>query len=68
MPRFVPARGGSARSQQNQFLEAEGFKYTIRLPANAVLQASISWLLKRPVGRPPHEVRRYHASFLIRLG
>ncbi len=37
-----------------EFLEAEGFKYTIRLPANAVLQASIGWLLKRPVGRPPH--------------
>jgi hypothetical protein len=51
-----------------EFLEAEGFQYTIRLPANAVLQASIGWLLKRPVGRPPHEVRRYHASFSYRAG
>src|SRR3954468_6979584 len=51
-----------------EFLEAEGFKYTIRLPANAVLQKSIGWLLKRPVGRPPHEVRRYHASFRYRAG
>src|ERR687883_1398653 len=51
-----------------EFLEAEGYKYTIRLPANAVLQASIAWLLKRPVGRPPHEVRRYHASFRYRAG
>jgi hypothetical protein len=51
-----------------EFLEAEGYKYTIRLPANAVLQASIGWLLKRPVGRPPHEVRRYHASFSYRAG
>src|SRR5918997_7137752 len=51
-----------------EFLEAEGFKYTIRLPANAVLQASIGCLLKRPVGRPPHEVRRYHASFRYRAG
>jgi Transposase DDE domain group 1 len=51
-----------------EFLEAEGFKYTIRLPANAVLQASIAWLLRRPVGRPPHEVRRYHASFRYRAG
>src|SRR5215213_1543397 len=49
-----------------EFLEAEGYKYTIRLPANAVLQASIGWLLKRPVGRPPHEVRRYYASFSYR--
>jgi hypothetical protein len=46
-----------------EFLEAEGYKYTIRLPANAVLQERICWLLKRPVGRPPFAVRRYYASF-----
>ena len=40
-----------------EFLEAEGFKYAIRLPANKVLQESIGYLLKRPVGRPPIEVR-----------
>ena len=45
------------------FLEAEGIGYTIRLPANRVLQDRIGYLLKRPVGRPPHEVRRYFASF-----
>ncbi len=50
------------------FLEAEGFKYTIRLPANAVLQDSIGWMLKRPVGRPPHDVRRYYASFRYQAG
>jgi hypothetical protein len=27
------------------------------------LQDRIGYLLKRPVGRPPHEVRRYFASF-----
>ncbi|MDO9245447.1 MAG: IS1380 family transposase [Phenylobacterium sp.] len=46
-----------------EFLEAEGYKYTVRLPANAVLQERIGWLLKRPVGRPPRDVRRYYASF-----
>jgi hypothetical protein len=46
-----------------EFLEAEGIGYTIRLPANPVLQRRIGYLLKRPVGRPPHEVRRYYASF-----
>jgi Transposase DDE domain group 1 len=46
-----------------EFLEAEGASYTIRLPANRVLQDKIGDLLKRPVGRPPHEVRRYYASF-----
>jgi hypothetical protein len=45
------------------FLEAEGAGYTIRLPANSVLQSRIGYLLKRPVERPPHEVRRHFASF-----
>ena len=45
------------------FLETEGFGYAIRLPANSVLQDSIGYLLKRPVGRPPNEVRRYYANF-----
>ncbi len=51
-----------------EFLEAENYKYTIRLPANSVLQESIAWLLKRPVGRPLHEVRRYYASFSYQAG
>jgi hypothetical protein len=46
-----------------EVLEAEGAGYTIRLPTNNVLQRRIGYLLKRPVGRPPHEVRRYYASF-----
>jgi len=46
-----------------ELLESEGASYTIRLPANQVLQDKIRHLLKRPVGRPPHEVRRYYASF-----
>jgi len=45
-----------------EFLEAEGVGYVIRLPANRILQEKIGYLLKRPVGRPPHEVRRYYAS------
>ena len=46
-----------------EFLEAESMGYAIRLPANRVVQDKIEYLLKRPVGRPPHEVRRYFASF-----
>src|SRR5215813_10972436 len=46
-----------------EYLEAEHIKYAIRLPANQVLQNRIAYLLKRPVGRPPNEVRRYYASF-----
>ena len=66
--RYFRGDAAFANPEIYAFLEAEGFKYTIRLPANAVLQASIGWLLKRPVGRPPHEVRRYHASFSYRAG
>jgi hypothetical protein len=46
-----------------EYLEAEGFQYAIRLPANQVLQAQLAPLLTRPVGRPPHYVRRFYASF-----
>jgi hypothetical protein len=52
-----------ANPEVYEFLEAEGAGYTIRLPANRVLQDKIGYLLKRPVGRPPHEVRRFFASF-----
>src|SRR5215467_15198951 len=52
-----------ANPEMYEFLEAEGIGYKIRLPANRVLQERIGYLLKRPVGRPPHEVRRYYASF-----
>ncbi len=51
-----------------EFLEAQGMKHAIRLPANRVLQESIAFLLRRPVGRPPHEVRRFHASFRYQAG
>jgi hypothetical protein len=44
-------------------LEVEGFGYAIRLPANTILQGNIAHLLKRPVGRPPKDVRRYYANF-----
>lgn len=50
------------------YLEAEGVLYAIRLPANKVLQESIAHLLRRPVGRPPHHVRCYYASFSYQAG
>src|ERR687884_509186 len=61
--RYFRADAAFASPEVYLFLEAEGYGYAIRLPANAVLQRSISHLLKRPVGRPPHEVRRFYASF-----
>lgn len=46
-----------------EFLEFKGYKYTIRLPTNAVLRDRTGWLLKSPAGRPPGDVRRYHTGF-----
>src|SRR3954453_10720466 len=57
------ADAGFASPEVYAFLEAEGYAYVIRLPANAVLHRKIAHLLTRPVGRPPHEVRRSYASF-----
>ena len=57
-----------ASPEMYEYLEAEGFLYAIRLPANRVLQESIAHLLTRPVGRPPNHVRRYYASFSYQAG
>jgi hypothetical protein len=51
-----------------EFLEAAGYRYTIRLKANAILQQSIACLLTRPVGRPPNHVVRTYASFSYEAG
>ena len=61
--RYFRADAAFANPEIYEFLEAEGYGYAIRLPANRVLQDKIGHLLTRPVGRPPHELRRYFASF-----
>ncbi len=61
--RFFRGDAAFALPDLYEFLEAEGFKYTIRLKANAVLQRRIGHLLRRPRGRPSHHVRRFHANF-----
>jgi len=66
--RHFRADAAFAKPEIYDVLEAEGYKYTIRLPANAILQQRLGWLLKRHVGRSPHEVRRYYASFSYRAG
>src|ERR1700722_5524964 len=59
---YFRADGGFANPEVYQYLEVEGIKYAIRLPANRVLQERIGYLLTRPVGRPPNEVRRSYAN------
>ena len=62
LKRYFRADAAFASLDVYDFLEAEEFLYAIRLPADRVLQQSIARLLRRPLGRPPKEVRRYHAS------
>jgi hypothetical protein len=44
-------------------LEREGYLYTIRLKANAVLEREIEHLLTRPVGRPARKPKVFYHSF-----
>jgi hypothetical protein len=60
---YFRADAGFANPDVYDFLEAERISYAIRLPANRILQDRIGYLLKRPVGRPPYEVRRYYGNF-----
>jgi hypothetical protein len=61
----IAFRGDAAFAQPGmyEYLEFECIEYAIRLPANQILQAEISHLLKRPVGRPAHYVQRLYKSF-----
>ncbi len=61
--RYFRGDAAFANPEIYEFLEAEGYGYAIRLPTNPVLQGKIGYLLSRPVGRPPLEVRRYYASW-----
>ena len=61
--RYFRGDAAFANPEIYEFLEAECYGYVIRLPTNNVLQGKIGYLLSRPVGRPPLEVRRYYASF-----
>jgi hypothetical protein len=42
--------------------------YAIRLPANRILQERMGYLLTRPVGGPPNEMRRSYANFSCEAG
>lgn len=48
--------------------ETASYLYSIRLPTNAVLQERIAPLLKRPIRRPPNEIRRVYGDFEYQAG
>ena len=63
IPKFFRGDAAFANPALYRVLEKEGYLYTIRLKANAVLEREIEHLLKRPVGRPSHKPKVFYHSF-----
>jgi len=63
IPKYFRGDAAFAIPALYSLLEAENFEYTIRIPANNVLMASITHLLTRPVGRPSHKPKVFYESF-----
>jgi hypothetical protein len=63
MPHYFRADAAFANPAVYEFLEAEGYEYAIRLPANDVLEQEITPLLTRTVGRPSNRPVVWYADF-----
>jgi hypothetical protein len=63
IPKFFRGDAAFANPALYRVLEKEGYRYVIRLKANAVLEREIEHLLTRPVGRPSHKPKVFYHSF-----
>ena len=63
IPKFFRGDAAFAVPALYRVLEEEGYRYAIRLKANAVLEREIEHLLTRPVGRPSHRPKVFYHSF-----
>jgi len=63
IPKFFRGDAAFAVPALYRVLEEEGYRYAIRLKANAVLEREIEHLLTRPVGRPSHQPKVFYHSF-----
>jgi len=63
IPKFFRGDAAFANPALYRVLEKEGYRYAIRLKANAVLERKIEHLLTRPVGRPSHKPKAFYHSF-----
>jgi len=61
--RFFRGDAAFANPQVYEYLEAEGYLYAIRLPANDVLHREVEPLLTRPVARPSNQPVVWYADF-----
>jgi hypothetical protein len=62
--RYFRADAAFAQPELYEYLEAEGFEYAIRLPANDALLRDIEPLLTWPAGRPSNMPVVWYAGFL----
>ncbi len=63
IPKFFRGDAAFANPALYRLLEIEGYHYTIRIKANAVLEQGIEHLLTRPVGRPSYKPKVFYHSF-----
>ena len=63
IPKFFRGDAAFANPALYRVLEKEGYRYVIRLKANAVLEREIEHLLTRPVGRPSRKPKVFYHSF-----
>ena len=63
IPKFFRGDAAFANPALYRLLEEEGYRYVIRLKANAVLEREIEHLLTRPVGLPSHKPKVFYHSF-----
>jgi hypothetical protein len=63
VPKFLRGDAAFATPKLFRALEQEGYRYAIRLKANAVLERNITHLLKRPVGRPSKRPKVFYHAF-----
>jgi len=68
IPKYFRGDSAFALPKLLRLLEKEGFRYAIRLKANAVLERKIAHLLKRPVGRPSHKPKVFYHGFRYQAG
>ena len=64
-PKFFRGDAAFAIPELYERLEAEGYRYAIRLKSNRILERQIEHLFKRPVGRPSKTplVRYHHFTY-----
>ena len=62
IPKFFRGDAAFAGPKLLRLLEREGFRYAIRIKANAVLERRIAPLLKRPVGRPSRKPKVFYLT------